>query len=96
MQHGQSTTGYTLEGPAGTYLGRSGKNHPHTIAADALREATGTPWQRVEYRELERTSRGSVWEVEGMNDPDDRSGPYRLTIGDPNAADVGAVTCLRK
>ena len=85
-----SMTGYTLEGPAGPYRGESRKNHPHTIAADALREATGTPWQRIEYRELSRTPQGSVWEVEGMNAPDDRSGPYRLTIGDPAAEEAGS------
>ncbi len=78
------STGYTIEGPVGTYRGRSEKQHPHTIAADALREATGTPWQRIEYRELERGLRGSVWEVEGFN-AGDGSGLYRLTIGELHA-----------
>ena len=58
-------TAYTLEGPTGTHRGRSRQRLPHTIAADALLEHTGRPWQRVEYRELRRSPGGSVWEIEG-------------------------------
>jgi hypothetical protein len=77
-----TSTAYTIAGPAGLHRGRSPQRHPHTIAAEALRTVTGTPWQRIEYRELERGPRATVWEVEGMNDPDTANGPYRLTIGD--------------
>lgn len=70
-------TAYTIAGPEGIWDGTSRSRYPHTIAADALRAATGTPWQTVEYRELEP---GTVWDVEGRNDAGDRSGPYRLTI----------------
>lgn len=70
-------TAYTIIGPEGIHEGTSWQRYPHTIAADALREATSTTWQTVEYRELEP---GIAWDVEGLNDSGDRSGPYRLTI----------------
>ncbi len=71
----EGTTEYTIVGPEGIYHGRSRQRYPHTIAADALREATGTPWQHIEYRETRRGPCDSVWEVAGRTDTGDRSGP---------------------
>jgi hypothetical protein len=70
----EMATGYTIVGREGIYHGHSRQRYPHTIAAE-----------QIEYRELRRDPSGSVWDVEGFNGHDDRSGPYRLSIGELHA-----------
>lgn len=77
MQQDWTATPFRIVGPEGIFEGESLERYPHTIAADALRLATRTNWQVVDYVEVEP---GVAWNVEGLNDDGGRSGPYRLTL----------------
>lgn len=90
--HLPTITGYTIDGAAGRLSKRGLTNHDvQATAWAALGAVTASRWDRLELKQRQ----AGVFEVEGRNGSEERSGIYILTLGgDRLLPDAGSPATL--